>query len=201
MRCRASARRQQMSLTERIDAKRQGYDGRHRLVAEVSVMTAAAVSIMIAHAAVEQDELETMLVRRHEERASVHDKYRLIAREPVPLRPPMTEERIDAMREVDDGPHQLVSERPACSARAGRVFRDFAVRPCQLRQSNVLAVLMFLRLLVPVLCIVTLIHHTVNRLESTSERGLGLLCDTGPAEVEGEGHGGQCKCFSLFSRT
>ena len=198
-----------MSLTERIDAKRQGYEGRHRLVAEVPVMTAAAVSIMITHAAVEQDELETMLVRRHEERASVHDKYRLIARETGPLRTPMTEERIDAMREVDDGPHQrevddgphLVSEGPACSARAGRVFRDFAVRPCQLRQSNVLAVLMFLRLLVPVLCIVTLIHHTVNRLESTSERGLGLLCDTGPAEVEGEGHGGQCKFFSLFSRT
>jgi hypothetical protein len=192
---------QRISLTERIDAKRQGYDGRHRMVPEVPVMTAAAVPIMIAHAAVEQDELETMLVRRHEERASVHDKYRLLAREPGPRHPPVTEERIDAMREVDDGPHQLVSEGPTCSARAGRVFRDFAVRPCQLRQSNGLAVLTFLRLLVPVLCIVTLIHHTVNRLESTSERGLGLLCDTGPAEVVGEGHGGQCKFFSLFSRT
>ena len=174
-------------------------------------MTVTALSIMMEHCAissVEQDELEIMLVRRHEERESVHDKYRRLAREPGPLRPPVTEERKDAKREGEGDPHHLVSEGSAwpallsdsanTSGRAGRTFRDFAVRPSQLRQSNFLALLTLIQLLVPVLCMVALVHHTVNRLESSSARGLCLLCDTGPAGVVGAGHGGHCKFFSLF---
>jgi hypothetical protein len=48
----------------------------HKAVQQGRGALPTAVSITMAHAAEERDEVEAMLARRHHERASVHDKYR-----------------------------------------------------------------------------------------------------------------------------
>jgi hypothetical protein len=112
-------------------------------------------------------------------------------------------ERIDAQRAGYDSPLQLVPERQAFpgagDAEAGCVSRD--VVPLRLnaalQQGKILSFIYLLGVLMALVWIVTLFRRMVDRIERTSARGLGLLCDAVPAGVAGAGNVGVCK-FSLW---
>ena len=109
-------------------------------------------------------------------------------------------ERIDAQRAGYDSPRQPVPEvrafPDAGDAEAGRVSRDFAAPlrlDAALRIAKIWSVMYLLGFLIALMWIVTLFHHMVDRIESTSARGLGLLCDAVPTGVAGAGHVEVCK--------
>jgi hypothetical protein len=108
-------------------------------------------------------------------------------------------ERIDAQRAGYDSPLQLVPERQAIpgagDAEVGRVSSD--VVPLRLnaalQQGKILSVIYLLGVLMALVWIVTLFRRMVDRIERTSARGLGLLCDAVPTGVAGAGHVEVCK--------
>ena len=108
-------------------------------------------------------------------------------------------ERIDAQWAGYDSLLQLVPERQAFpgagNAEVGRASRDVAPLRLNaaLRQASILSVIYLLGVLLALVWIVTLFRRMVDRIEGTSARGLGLLCDAVPAGVAGAGNVGVCK--------
>ena len=112
-------------------------------------------------------------------------------------------ERIDAQMAGYDNPLQLAPEGQvfldAVDAEAGRVSCDFAAplrldaTDAALRQAKIWSVMHLFCFLIALMCTVTLFHHMVDKIESTSARGLGLLCDAASTGVAGAGHVGVCK--------
>jgi hypothetical protein len=109
-------------------------------------------------------------------------------------------ERIDAQWACYDSPLQLEPERQAFpgagNAEVGRASRDVAPLRLNaaLRQASILSVIYILGVLFALVWIVTLFRRMVDRIESTSARGLGLLCDAVPAGgVGGAGNMQVCK--------